>query len=351
MSVSSVGSPTGTSSPEGPGGIDPPPPPDDPASLARLPLGPTRRVIREIGLALITAGVVVLLFVGYQLFGTGIVEAKNQQKLKNQFEHLVAAPAPPATPAPLGAGPTTTVNESPSPTSPTGEAVAHLVIPKIGVDKFVIDSVTLAQLRKGPGHYPQTPMPGEQGNAAIAGHRTTYGAPFYRLNELQAGDEIFVTTRAGQFRYAVTQSRVISPTEVSVLDPTPDYRLTLTTCNPRFSASTRLVVVGRLIDAPVPTAAPAPSVAAVPGTGTDHAPAAPVPSKVPLNLGAGDGTAWPPTLLFGAITLLLWIGVRLWGVQRKRSWRWLPFAVGIPLCLVPLWFLFENLTRLLPANI
>jgi sortase A len=221
------------------------------------------------------------------------------------------------------------------------------VIPKIGVDKFVVDNITLSELRKGPGHYPQTPMPGEPGNAAIAGHRTTYGAPFYRLNELQTGDDIFVSTKAGRFHYTVIQSSVVAPTDVAVLNPTPDNRLTLTTCNPRFSASTRLVVVGRLVDTPAPAPSPAlPSAA----TGNGHAPAGPALSTAPLNLGAGDSTAWPPTLLFGALTLLGWIGVRLWGACR-RGWRWVPFAVGIPVCLVPLWFGFENLIRLLPANI
>src|SRR5207302_2511071 len=92
-----------------------------------------------------------------------------------------------------------------------------------------------------------TPMPGQPGNAAIAGHRTTYGAPFFNLNELQPGDPIFVTTRQGRFRYEVRETRTVSPSQLSVLNPTPDNRLTLTTCNPRFSASQRLVVVSQLI--------------------------------------------------------------------------------------------------------
>src|SRR5579859_2004442 len=366
MSVSSAGSAAGTSATGEAGGIGEPPPPIDPsggpgepAGRPRPPLSPAWRVVREIGLALITAGVVVLLFVAYQLFGTNIVEAHNQQQLKRQFEHLVAPPPAPTVTAPPAAGPATTVADTPAPASPTGTAVAHLVIPKIGVDKFVVDNITLAELRKGPGHYPQTPMPGEPGNAAIAGHRTTYGAPFYRLNELQTGDDIFVSTKAGRFHYTVIQSSVVAPTDVAVLNPTPDNRLTLTTCNPRFSASTRLVVVGRLVDTPAPVPVPVPvpaptpaAAAAQPATarGNGPAPAEPAPSKAPLNLGAGDSTAWPPTLLFGALSLLGWIGVRLWGA-RRRGWRWVPFAVGIPVCLVPLWFGFENLIRLLPANI
>jgi sortase A len=330
MSVSSAEPTTGTSESGGTGGGPPTTEPDEPTRPRREPV---RQVIREVGLALITAGVVVLLFVAYQLFGTNIAEANSQQKLKQQFNHLVAPAVVPPTP-----GSTAPAETVPSPTAPTGEAIAHLVIPKIGVDKFIVEGVTLAQLRKGPGHYPQTPMPGQPGNAAIAGHRTTYGAPFYRVNELHAGDDIYVTTVQGKFHYSVAEVKVVSPDAVNVLDPTPDNRLTLTTCNPRFSAAQRLVVVGHLSDPPAtaPVRVAPPSVAA---------------RQLPVDLGSGDSTAWPPTLLFGTIALLLWVGVRLWGARARRGRRWLPYAAGIPVCLVPLWFAFENVIRLLPANI
>ncbi|HSS10677.1 MAG TPA: class E sortase [Acidimicrobiales bacterium] len=324
-----------------------PPPPPSPAALApgggeRPPLGPVRRTVREIGYTLITAGLVVLLFVAYQLWGTAIAEANSQHDLKKQFNQLLAEP-PPTVAAPSGAAPTPTTPTTPTPAPPTGDAVGHLVIPKIGIDKFIVEGVTLTQLRKGPGHYPQTPMPGQKGNAAIAGHRTTYGAPFYRLNELQPGDDIYVTTTAGRFHYSVVESKVVKPSEVSVLDPTPDNRLTLTTCTPRYSASRRLVVVSRLMDTPAPTPPPPRPVAAGPSVTT-------IPSQ--LNLGAGDSQAWPPTILFGLVAVGLWVGVRIWAAKsRPGALRWLPFLVGIPVCLVPLWFLFENVIRLLPANI
>src|SRR3546814_8717472 len=73
---------------------------------------------------------------------------------------------------------------------PEGTAIAHIRIPKIGVDETIIEGVSLADLKHGPGHFPETPLPGQEGNAAIAGHRTTYGAPFNRINELVPGDEI-----------------------------------------------------------------------------------------------------------------------------------------------------------------
>src|SRR5581483_10360279 len=102
----------------------------------------------------------------------------------------------------------TTTTVAPLPSPPTGAAVAIITIPKIGVDSAVVQGVGVSDLQKGPGHYPNSPMPGQPGNAAIAGHRTTYGAPFYRLDELTAGDQILITTWEGAFKYAVRESRV-----------------------------------------------------------------------------------------------------------------------------------------------
>ncbi len=304
------------------------------------PLGPVRRTIREIGFNLITAGVVVLLFVVYQLWGTGFAEASSQSKLKSQFtttSTTVPTRATPPAPAPAAGAdsPALGVPVAPVAGPPEGAAIAHLVIPKIGVDKYVVEGVEEGDLQQGPGHYPGTPMPGEPGNSAIAGHRTTYGAPFYSVNELQKGDDIFVTTKAGQFHYTVDQTQVVQPTDVEVIGPTSDNRLTLTTCEPRFSATSRLIVVALLTDLPV---TPPPTVAP------------PVVIKRTINLGSGDHNAWPDTLLYGFIFAGLWLGVRLWSAHR-RYWRGIPFLIGIPLCLFPLWFLFENAIRLLPNNI
>jgi sortase A len=300
------------------------------------PLGRVRRTIREIGFDFITAGIIVLLFVAYQLWGTGFAEASSQNKLKHQFkEPAAAAPAPATTTAPAEDSPALGAPATGVPGPPEGTAIAHLRIPKIGVDKYVVEGVTESALRQGPGHYPGTPLPGEPGNAAIAGHRTTYGAPFYSLNELQQGDSIFVTTDKGAFHYTVDQIEIVKPTDVAVIGPTSDNRLTLTTCNPRFSATSRLIVVAKLTDLPAiptPTIAPAPVVIAA------------------TNLGTGDHGAWPDTLLYGAIFVVLWVGVRLWA-NRRRYWKWIPFVAGIPICLVPLWYLFENAIRLLPNNI
>ena len=99
---------------------------------------------------------------------------------------------------------------------------------------------------QGPGHYTGTPLPGQVGNAAIAGHRTTYGHPFYNLDSVKVGDPIVLTTLQGIFVYDATKSVVVSPSDTTVLDNVIANQLTLTTCNPRFSASTRLVVQATL---------------------------------------------------------------------------------------------------------
>ena len=121
--------------------------------------------------------------------------------------------------------------------------MARIRIPDIGVDKIVVEGVQVSDLKRGPGHYPDTPLPGQPGNAAIAGHRTTYGAPFNRLDELEPGDEILVTTAQGAFRYEVQRQLIVSPDQVEVLDDFGDDRLTLTACHPKYSARQRIVVV------------------------------------------------------------------------------------------------------------
>src|SRR5437763_606379 len=223
-----------------------------------------RRVVAGIGRALITIGVLILLFVAYQLWGTGISEARDQHRLKDQFKTVQQAP-PPATPGVA------------LPATPEGDAVAIIEIPKINISKAVVQGVGVEDLKKGPGHYPQTPMPGQKGNAAIAGHRTTYGHPFYDLDALKAGDDIFISTREGKFQYKVDHSMNVDPHDVAVLDSTTDNRLTLTTCTPRFSAAQRPILVARLLanaaETPPPSA-PAPIVRK-PGLSGRQSPEAP----------------------------------------------------------------------------
>ena len=137
---------------------------------------------------------------------------------------------PPRRPRPrstLPPGATTTL--APLTVPPPGDALGIIAIPRIGVNQVFVEGVDVADLRKGPGHYPSTQLPGHEGNSAIAGHRTTYGAPFGDLDQLAQGDEIDLATVQGKFKYKVTDKRVVDPNEVSVLDPIPDPAAPVTT--------------------------------------------------------------------------------------------------------------------------
>ncbi len=220
------------------------------------------RTLGAVGGLLLLVGVLLLGFVAQQLWGTGLHESRAQDDLRREFAARLAAADGADGPGPGGPGATvgtstggttttTSVASGPAPaataTAVEGEPAARLVIPRIGVDKIVVEGVDLSDLRRGPGHYPSTPLPGQAGNAAIAGHRTTYGAPFNRIDELVAGDEIIAETTQGRFRYLVREHRIVDPSEVSVLTGTGRDQLTLTACHPRYSARQRIVVIAELL--------------------------------------------------------------------------------------------------------
>jgi len=321
-----------------------------------------RRAVGGVGRALIATGVLVLLFVAYQLWGTGLTEARYQRELTDQFEQALRTPpttaAPLATTTPASAPDTavaattvpTTLPAAPPPT-PEGDAVAILRIPGIGLEKAVVEGVSLPALKRGPGHYPGTPLPGQPGNAAVAGHRTTYGAPFSRLDELQAGDPILVTTRQGRFRYEVASKKVVKPSETTVLDGTGDDRLTLTTCEPRYSAARRLVVVAALVGEaadppPAPVVTTTPTVPGSPPTTPPTTPGRSIAEAEEAGL-SGESASNAPAIAWGAVAasvwLLIWLAARFWR-------RWPAYLLGAPVFLVVLFVFFENFNRLLPAN-
>jgi sortase A len=296
-----------------------------------------RRVIGAVGRALITAGILILLFVAYQLWGTGVLEARGQSELRDDFERELAkrpaATAPTSTTQPPAS--TTTTTTAPPPVPAGGEAVAIIRIPKIGVDKAVVEGTTVGDLRKGPGHYTGTPLPGQLGNAAIAGHRTTYGAPFGDLDQLARGDVISVQTLSGAFDYEVMQDGVfvVRPSQTEVLDPTPDTAtLTLTSCNPKYSARERLIVKAQLAPGEPPPQPP------------------PADVRLPENLDAGlSGTrgSRAPVVVWGAVVAL--VG-GLWFLAFHRYHRWTTwFAGAIPFAVV-LAVLYFFLERVLPSN-
>ena len=126
-----------------------------------------------------------------------------------------------------------------------GDAVAKLEIPAIGVSEYVVEGTGTGDLRKGPGHYPETPLPGERGTSAIAGHRTTYGAPFRRLDDLDPGDRIDLELPGDRLAYRVERVRIVDDSDRSVLRTVGHDRLVLTACHPLYSAEQRIVVFAR----------------------------------------------------------------------------------------------------------
>ncbi len=264
----------------------------------------------SLGRFFIASGVVILLFVGYQLWGTGIQEASAQNNLGSDFDALLesveAERAVATTSTTTTAAPTTTGVLDPVVTTTTttipeaggalevvndpeladklfregGEAVAQIQIPQIDVDKYVVAGVQVEDLRNGPGHYRATVFPGQEGNSGIAGHRTTYGAPFNRIDELLPGDEFEVVTVQGVHTYRVMSAAeaysperrgglgpdfvlpenadqvghiIVPPQATWVLGEFGDNRITLTACHPKFSAALRIIVAAELVSAPVGT--------------------------------------------------------------------------------------------------
>ncbi|MEU9025286.1 class E sortase [Actinomadura sp. NPDC048394] len=212
-----------------------------------------RLIIRGLGELCITAGVIVMLFVTYELWGTGQYTSGQQDRLGKQLMRAWQAPKVTTEKVRLGNG------------------LAMIRIPKFGktYHYVIIEGVSVSDLRKGPGHYPGTALPGQVGNFVVSGHRTTYSAPFNKLGELDRGDEILIDTRDDQYVYKVTDRRIVKPTEVDVTAPVPFHpgrrptgrTITLTTCHPKYSAAKRMIIFGELAST-VPRAAPgAPSAA------------------------------------------------------------------------------------------
>ena len=297
-----------------------------------------RAAARTVGRALVAVGVLLFLFVAYQLWGTGLAEERAQRALRSDFEARLSSP--PTLPVPEQAATAPT----PIPPPELGEAMARLEIPRLDLEKLVVEGVGVEDLKKGPGHYPGTALPGERGNMAIAGHRTTYGAPFYRLDELEEGDAIVLTSVAGRFRYEVRQSMVVTPEDVWVLDPSEEGRLTLTTCHPRYSAAQRLIVVATLVDPPpAPRATPSEN-------GTELlAPGAGWTAPPVLEAGlSGASAPRTPAVVWGAAAATVWFVA--WLVARRRS-RLVVYGVALVPFLVALANFYANVARLLPANV
>jgi sortase A len=220
----------------------------------------TARLLRGVGWTLIGAGMVVLLYLVYSLMFTNLETNAAQAQLLERWEAEVGEETATATVETLPGAEDADDGREPEAVDP-GQAVAAMRFHRPGSEVrpvrddalFIVSGVDVNSLKRGPGQYPGTAAPGEDGNFAVAGHRTTYGAPFFSLDDLEPGDEIEVTDRRGAVHvYVVRESRIVPPTDTGVIGPDPLGTglptLTLTTCHPRFSAAQRLIVFAEIPD-------------------------------------------------------------------------------------------------------
>lgn len=272
-----------------------------------------------VGRAMIALGLLLLSFVAYQLWGTGIAESRAQDTLASEFEAVVQTPTTPL----------------------YGDVVSRIQIPKIEVDKFVVAGVDAKSLQKGPGLFPGSPLAGQLGNVAITGHRTTYGAPFSRINEMTIGDEIIVTTSDGTSSYIVNaEPFIVEPTQTQVAQTTDPNSATLTliSCHPKWTSDKRIVVTADL----VPTVAPAPATEFVAQEG----------DYVPELLNEGwfhDSAAWPWVVMWFAVLLGLYVAAI--AATRRGVRAYISYPVMAVVMLPVLFIFFEQLSRLLPTNL
>lgn len=243
--------------PLGPADEDPDPPRTRAGARGARRPALWQTLVRGAGELLVTFGVVVLLFVFYELYVTDLFTAQAQSHLSGTLHdtwHSDPTAQLPARPA-------------------VGTPIAVVHIPRLGADyqRVVVEGTDQTQLAEGPGHYVGTAMPGQQGDVALAGHRVGKGSPFLDLDTIRPGDPIVVETASQWFVYRVLGDartgsftsdpsgipgmQVVQPTALEVISPTPDAAagaapsgafLTITTCNPKYSARTRLVVHARL---------------------------------------------------------------------------------------------------------
>jgi sortase A len=210
-----------------------------------------RGAVHGLGELCITLGVVLLLFVAWQLWWTDIAAGQTQRALTHRLEQQWRAPSSPSAPHASGRAGATTLKDI-----PMGDAFALIRIPRFGHDyvRPIIQGVDLEVLDRGVGHYPDSARPGEIGNFAVAGHRVTYAKPFNKIAELEPGDAVVVETRDTWYVYRVQSHTIVTPDRVDVVAPVPEHpgqqpterMMTMTACHPKFSARERYVVFSQL---------------------------------------------------------------------------------------------------------
>jgi sortase A len=215
-----------------------------------------RTVLRGVSTILIVAGSLLILDAGITLAWqepiTAIYARIQQDQLGGDLKHLEAQ----ALTAPVQralhrlASPTKRIAflaRNFRRTVKDGHALGRIKIPRIGANFVVVQGTGTGDLQKGPGHYPSTPLPGMHGTVGIAGHRTTYLAPFRHVDSLKPGDPITIDMPYGRFTYDVERTRIVKPTALWITQPVGYPRLVLSACHPLYSASNRIVVFARLV--------------------------------------------------------------------------------------------------------
>ncbi len=415
-------------------------------------------------MALTWASFIGVLFVLFQLFGTGVVEYQSQSELRGKFEaaspsiELIATPiflptttietttsttssttsipapvttiatnqttvvdeniapvevAPTTLPAEIATTTTLPIEVAPTTLPPVidptmveqstaaikrvikaseGDVIGRIMAPSIGLDKFIVEGAAATELRSAIGRYRGTAFLGNKGNVALAGHRTTYGAPFGRIGELLPGDKINILTPVGTAIYEVMDPvvaskswagtvreigggySIVGPSDEFVLADVGDNRLTLTACHPKFSAEERIIVVAQLIGEPfamlnpefgksiaqittpptlangevAPETAVDPSLNATeplfdPSVNVDVTPVAIQTLKVTLD---GLPNQIAPSIVFALLTLVVMTAI---AAASEKFGRLRAYMFGSAPFFIVLWFFFRNLELLLPA--
>ncbi len=218
--------------------------------------GVVRTLLRQLSTILILAGLMLLADVGLTLFWQEPVSALyaewRQDALADDLDDLGEPDLAPAEVRalerlPLDSDRAAFLARALKRRTDAGDAVGRIRIPEVGLSKVIVEGTDGGSLRKGPGHYPETPLPGVRGTVAVAGHRTTYGAPFRDLDKLEERDEVVVEMPYGRFVYEVEREQIVDPSATWVTRRVDHDRLVLTACHPKYSAAQRIVIFARLL--------------------------------------------------------------------------------------------------------
>ena len=219
---------------------------------------PMRRLLRILSVVMITAGCVVLsdaaLTLAWKEPVSAIYGQMRQNEAESQLRELQAdfiaglETEKPVSPQVDPAKRAKALAEAFEKDLETGKAIGRIDIPSANIDYVVVEGTDTSTLKKGPGRYPETALPGQGKTIGIAGHRTTYGAPFHSIDKIDEGDEIIVEMPYATFTYTVEKTEIVAPTEIGIIDDIGRERLVLTACHPLYSAAERYAVFGRLAE-------------------------------------------------------------------------------------------------------